>query len=88
MAHADYNCCAICDCKMEYSNDASTKKTICTDCLKSLRSSEINALDTNEFIEWAKSVNKTELIKKLKAIGYEKCFYPNEFDEEINKLTV
>jgi hypothetical protein len=36
MAHGDYNCCAICDSKMEYSNYAETKNNICSNCVCNL----------------------------------------------------
>lgn len=83
MAHADYNCCAICDCKQDYSENSRTKEEICTDCLMSLRSANINVLSVDEFIEWVEKTDLIELSAKLIEIGYSKCFYTNDVDEAI-----
>lgn len=90
MAHADYSCCAICDCKMSYGEDA-TKEEICTDCLKTLRSNGIQALDPGEFVEWAKSKSLDhveDLREILKAIGYSACCYGNDFDRSIDAILI
>lgn len=87
MAHADYDCCAICDSKMEYSGmDSKTKEKICTECLKKLRSNGLMILDTVELIAWMKtSVNNPKEL--LDAIGFKKCADSNEVDDAYEKLS-
>ena len=41
MAHGDYNCCAVCDSKLEYSNDAQTKEELCSWCAVNLAQSGV-----------------------------------------------
>ena len=49
MAHGDYDCCAVCDCKLSYnSTNPYTKEEICVDCLKALRDNGVNVLDPTE----------------------------------------
>jgi len=87
MAHADYNCCAICDNKQDYSDNSTTKEEICTECLISLRNANVNVLSVDEFIEWVNDTDKVKLAFKLDEIGYHKCYYRNDVDEAIsNKL--
>jgi hypothetical protein len=85
MAHADYNCCAICDEKQDYSECSTTKEEICTDCLKLLRDNNINVLDVGEFIEWIEKQDKINLAIILSKIGYSKCFYGNDVDKLISE---
>lgn len=87
MAHADYNCCAICDSKLEYAAyDAETKKRICEYCLKQLRSSNLNILTVDELIEWVNTTDKETIYKVLSPIPFRFCFYVGAIDEVlINK---
>lgn len=87
MAHGDYNCCAVCDCKMQYSYDATTKEQICTACLKALRTQGLSILDVDELKNWIKT-EKPEIVKDvLSKIGYSKCCYGNEVDELVSGLS-
>jgi len=86
MAHADYDCCAICDSKQSYnSGDSNTKKEICSTCLHLLRDNGINALNPQEFITWVKQ-QELEVIKdKLEKIGFSLCYYNNDVDLAITE---
>ena len=81
MTHADYDCCAICDSKLRYSNDASTKGELCSSCLKGLRSHGLNIIDVSELIEWIKSNDKGTVSKILQAVGFKFCCYLNDIDD-------
>lgn len=84
MAHADYNCCAVCDCKLDYNAyDARCKQDICTNCLKDLRDVGAMVLDVPELMAWIAS--DPYLADKLKRVGYSKCFYENEVDDAVAK---
>jgi len=82
MAHADYDCCAICDCKLYYNAyDSRTKETICSDCLKALRDKGIHIITVEELINWIEK-NPIEIVKEtMKNLGFRECYYYNEVDE-------
>lgn len=83
MAHADYDCCAICDSKQSYNSDSRTKEEICSDCLHALRDAGINALDTDEFIRWVNGQSAELLEPKLNEIRFNICRYGNAVDEAV-----
>lgn len=87
MAHADYNCCMICDTKMEYAGESSeTKEKPCIDCLANMRDQGVILLTQEEFIAHLESID--DPIAFLGNIGYEKCFYPNALDDYISQRIV
>lgn len=86
MAHADYNCCAICDCKMDFSYEARTKDEICVDCLKALRNEGLLILDISELEKFMKEEKAKKVIKILDKIGFKKCCYNNKIDDIYNNL--
>lgn len=83
MAHADYDCCAICDSKQSYSSDPLTKEEICSACLKDLRSQGLSILGVDELLEWINSCDKDELRKVLGKIGFRFCYYTNGIDKAV-----
>mgnify|MGYP000879295570 CR=1 FL=1 len=59
MAHADYDCCAICDCKMQYNEfDSLTKERICEPCLIKLRVNGVMVITFDELIKWVNDTDK------------------------------
>jgi len=86
MAHGDYNCCAVCDCKLDYNaSDPRTKEEICTDCLHTLRDNGLKILDPDEFIKWIESADREEICDTLKKIGFSFCYYSNPVDDAVLK---
>jgi len=84
MSHGDYNCCAVCDSKLEYSaGTANTKARICDACLVRLRDCGLNILTTGELIEWLKTTDKLTLKIALKKIGFSFCYYENLVDDAL-----
>ena len=77
MAHADYNCCAICDSKMEYAGgDAKTKETLCDNC------QIITGLVTvHQITEGLNSMNYHVTLKWLHDVNYSPCYYDNPLDQ-------
>ena len=79
MAHGDYRCCAICDCKQEYVglND-SFKDDICPSC----RTKEIPTV--SKLLKKINSFEDKEKLKTwLKEIKMTECYYQNEVDDLI-----
>ena len=81
MAHADYDCCAICDCKMNYNGGgAETKAALCVDCIE--RTAELGKLCTRpeQVVEHLASLDDAAALKWLHDIGFDPCYYPNNID--------
>ena len=52
MAHGDYDCCAICDCKIKYNGfDSLTKEKICESCLIGLRINDVHVITFEELLK-------------------------------------
>lgn len=85
MAHADYDCCAVCDSKQSYSPDAETKGEICGPCVADLARLGHIFGTVDELLEWVKTVDPQRLAVVLATVGYSKCFYLNEVDKAIEE---
>ena len=87
MAHGDYHCCALCDCKMDYaSGDARTKEDICTDCLRTLHAGGVMVYTGAELEIWIKE-NPAKARDVLPGMGYSPCFYSNPVDKAFEAAT-
>jgi hypothetical protein len=85
MAHGDYNCCLICDRKMEYNPyEASTKESPCIDCIEKMRNSGMVVLSVEE-MKKAVDEKGDDAIKWLHEIGYEHCYYDNHIDSYLEE---
>jgi hypothetical protein len=81
MAHGDYHCCALCDCKMQYADyDTRTKEDICTDCLRTLHAGGVMVYTGGELEAWIKA-NPDNAREVLPGMGYSPCFYGNPVDD-------
>jgi DNA gyrase/topoisomerase IV subunit B len=86
MAHGDYACCAVCDCKMYYdafSGDVKTK--LCSACAVDLAKDGVYVSNGDELIDWMKK-NSTTAKVFLREHGFNVCYYKNEVDETFKKL--
>lgn len=82
MAHGDYNCCMICDRKMEYNAyEAETKKRPCIGCISTMRDVGTILLTPDEFVAHMKSLSPTDGAAFLVRIGFSKCSYQNAVDQ-------
>lgn len=82
MAHADYDCCAICDCKMNYNGgSADTKENLCVDCI--VRTSELGKLMTRpkQVVEHLNGLPDAEALVWLHAMSFSPCYYDNDLDK-------
>jgi hypothetical protein len=87
MAHGDYHCCAVCDCKMQYDDyDARTKEDICTACLRALHGVGAMVYTGQELAAWI-TANPEAAQVNLPGIGFSKCFYPNPVDAAFAALS-
>jgi len=83
MAHAGYDCCAICDSKQSYNEEAYTKEEICSHCLKALRAEGLSILDVSELLAWIQSTEPTIVRATLISVGFSFCYYPNAVDRTV-----
>lgn len=89
MAHGDYNCCAICDRKLDYNAwNARTKEEICTDCLVKLRDIGLSIITVQELIHWIETEEVEKLRDALKRLQFKPCLYNNPVDEACIKRGV
>ena len=86
MAHGDYNCCAVCDCKLEYAGwDATTKERICEYCLEKLQQMNLPIVTVKQLIEWIENEEPETLREKLKELGFRACYSKNDVDEAVRQ---
>lgn len=80
MAHADYECCAICDDKMSPGDWETEPKTVlCTSCAVRLAKKGHYITCVDELLEWMrKTPNAVEI---LDSIGFKQCYYKNDVDD-------
>ena len=82
MAHADYNCCAICDSKMDYAGfESETKEDICTDCLEECKKLKLNIENIEDLKKYIKETDYKSLKETLIKLGYSFCYYGNDIDD-------
>lgn len=81
MAHADYECCAICDSKVYYSNDAGSKEIICSSCVANMAEHGVILHNVEELKVWMSTEAPEKVIATLDKAGFSVCFYGNEIDE-------
>ena len=85
MAHADYNCCAICDSKMDYAGfESETKEDICTDCLEECKKLKLNIENIEDLKKYIKETDYKTLKETLIKLGYRFCYYGNDIDDLVN----
>lgn len=85
MAHANYNCCAICDSKMDYSWEATTKEEICEECLKNIKELDLKIENIDDLKEFIKETDYKTLKETLIKLDYDFCCYENKIDELVVK---
>lgn len=82
MAHADYNCCAVCDSKLAYSSDSATKEEVCAACAVDVSiAAGVRITDSRSLIAWMASVPPSEWRPILVAVGFKLCPYENAVDD-------
>ena len=82
MAHADYNCCAICDSKMDYAGfESTTKKEICEECLKNIKELDLKIENVDDLKEFIKETDYKTLKETLIKLQYRFCYYNNDIDK-------
>ncbi len=80
MAHADYDCCAVCDSKQGYNSAADSKAAICGPCVAEMAKRGVILGTSEEFVKWIEEHPAEEVKTLLDAVGFCPCFYPNAVD--------
>jgi len=87
MAHGDYMCCACCDAKIYYRENASSKEMLCERCAKKI--SDIVGkpiVSVSQFKELIEGYNNQDsLFSFLNDIGFHFCLYSNSLDQMISE---
>lgn len=84
MAHADYNCCAICDDKMYYAGfESETKEEICDACLNVINEMDLNISNVEELKKFIESGEYEKVKELLINCGFWFCYYGNEIDKSV-----
>jgi len=81
MAHADYECCAVCDSKGYYSNDAGSKEIICSECVASLARRGVIVGSVEELKVWMTQEEPAKVVSLLQEVGFSVCRYGNDVDD-------
>jgi hypothetical protein len=82
MAHGDYNCCAICDSKLDYNaGDARTKEEICDDCIERSIALGHPCVRPTNVVEYIKTLNDQVALIWLHAMDFDPCYYENDLDK-------
>jgi hypothetical protein len=88
MAHADYECCAICDNKQAYNSSADSKEMICSYCVAEMARNGVIIGSVNELINWINSTDLKTVKDLLIAVGFTSCYYTNPVDSALEKKGV
>jgi hypothetical protein len=87
MAHGDYDCCAVCDNKMAYNSGvATTKEQVRASCAVDLARLGVFVKSGAELLAWMDEAPVAEVLVKLQAAGYGRCFYANPVDDKVAAL--
>lgn len=87
MAHGDYECCACCDRKVNYSPFCESKAVLCPECAVSISLATRHRISgVPELLRWIKGTPNTDAWPVLVAAGYEKCIFSNKVDDEVEVL--
>jgi len=87
MAHNNYHCCAICDDKLGYSQEARPKEDICLFCRKQLEDNyNLKLCCYWSLTAWMRKEKLEQVIAILDNLGFRKCQYPNTVDELYDEI--
>lgn len=82
MAHADYDCCVICDSKMDYNaSDPRTKEDVCDCCIEDMMQHGPVMDSPTEIIGHLKTLTDDAALIWLHAVGFSPCYYENAMDQ-------
>lgn len=81
-AHADYNCCACCDSRLEYvgSNDSTTKVELCDDCVSLFYWKGFDLRSGDDLLEFILNQPLDLVYAALSICGFRFCYYTNDID--------
>jgi|SRR3990172_4296407 len=83
MAHADYDCCAVCDSKQSFSYDATSKEVVCSYCAVALAQHGVIARNGKELKAWIETADVEVMRHILSEVGFRFCYYQNDVDDAV-----
>lgn len=83
MAHGDYECCACCDERGHYDDDAAAKDWLCASCACELARRGVYVHNADEFLEWVKTAEVARMCQVLIELGFRQCYYGNKIDRTV-----
>jgi hypothetical protein len=86
MAHADYECCAVCDAKVFYRPGVMAKEIVCGTCAACLAEEGVEATNTDDLLAWMQSAAPATVVAVLRRNGFRPCRYPNLVDAVWERL--
>jgi hypothetical protein len=86
MAHADYECCAVCDAKCAYAPWGPAKTVLCAFCVLGLADEGVRVTTAEELLAWMRSERRETVASVLKRVGFVRCRYDNAVDAEWDRL--
>lgn len=87
MAHADYDCCAICDSKQSYNAGGDVAKgEICGECVANLARLGVITGTPEELLAWIKGADPAKVKEVLHGVGFHTCYYGNLIDDAVNAM--
>lgn len=82
MAHADYDCCAVCDAKMAYNScDARTKEDVCVGCIERSIAAGQPITRAIQIKDALAALDDTAALAWLHSMRYAPCYYQNDIDD-------
>ena len=88
MAHADYECCAVCDSKMAYASNASPKTEICSCCVAELAVREVIVHNVAELERWIINTGGEKVKEVLEGVNFRFCIYGSWIDDKAKEKGV
>jgi hypothetical protein len=81
--HCQYDCCAICDGKIQYQGyeDATHKVEVCGDCQAGLCQFAVEVETYQDLIHWMEFEDPRDVYHILSSLNFEVCRYDTKVDE-------
>jgi hypothetical protein len=86
MAHADYECCAVCDSKCAYAPWGEAKTALCAACVLGLADDGVRVTTPDDLLAWMESAAPDTVVAVLRRTGFRPCRYPNAVDAVWERL--
>jgi hypothetical protein len=86
MAHANCECCAVCDRKCFYPPSPPAKTVLCNACVLGLADEGVPVTTPDDLLAWMESTAPDTVVAVLRRCGFRPCRYPNPVDAAWGRL--